>query len=39
VASVDGVSEITGKVWKIVAEVGDRLEEGDIVVILESIKM
>ena len=38
-ASVDGVSEITGKVWKVVAEVGDRLEEGDIVVILESMKM
>ena len=37
--SVDGVSEITGKVWKIVAKVGDQLEEGDIVVILESMKM
>lgn len=31
--------EMTGTVWKIVAKPGDRLEEGDPVIILESMKM
>jgi acetyl-CoA carboxylase biotin carboxyl carrier protein len=39
VATINGVSEITGKVWKIEAAVGDRVEDGDTVVILESMKM
>ena len=30
---------ITGTVWKIECEVGDDIEEGDTVVILESMKM
>ncbi|MCR9213161.1 MAG: acetyl-CoA carboxylase biotin carboxyl carrier protein subunit [Proteobacteria bacterium] len=38
-ALVDVVSEITGKVWKIEAEIGEELEEDDPVVILESMKM
>jgi acetyl-CoA carboxylase biotin carboxyl carrier protein len=38
-ALVDVCSEITGKVWKIDAEVGEELEEDDPVVILESMKM
>ena len=32
-------SEITGTVWKVVAEPGQRLESGDPVIILESMKM
>jgi acetyl-CoA carboxylase biotin carboxyl carrier protein len=39
----DAVAEveahITGTVWKIECEVGDEIEEGDTVVILESMKM
>ena len=32
-------SHITGTVWKIEVKVGDTVEEGDKVVILESMKM
>jgi acetyl-CoA carboxylase biotin carboxyl carrier protein len=32
-------AHITGTVWKIEVEVGDPVEEGDTVVILESMKM
>jgi acetyl-CoA carboxylase biotin carboxyl carrier protein len=32
-------AHITGTVWKIECEVGDRVAEGDTVVILESMKM
>ena len=32
-------SEITGKVWKIEARPGDRIEEDDPILILESMKM
>ena len=32
-------SEITGKVWKIVAQPGARLAEEDTIMILESMKM
>jgi acetyl-CoA carboxylase biotin carboxyl carrier protein len=32
-------AHITGTVWKIEVEVGDEVEEGDTVVILESMKM
>ena len=35
----DVEAHITGTVWKIEVEVGDRVEEGDTVVILESMKM
>jgi acetyl-CoA carboxylase biotin carboxyl carrier protein len=37
VATVD--AHITGTVWKIEVEVGDEIEEGDVVAILESMKM
>ncbi|HYM45419.1 MAG TPA: biotin/lipoyl-binding carrier protein [Solirubrobacteraceae bacterium] len=36
---VDVEAHITGTVWKIECEVGDRIEEGDTVAILESMKM
>ena len=32
-------SEMTGKVWKIVAKVGDKVADGDEIMILESMKM
>ncbi len=32
-------AHITGTIWKIECSVGDRIEEGDIVAILESMKM
>ena len=32
-------AHITGTVWKIECQVGDRIDEGDTVVILESMKM
>tara|TARA_R110000824_G_scaffold61417_1_gene163377 strand:+ start:145 stop:369 length:225 start_codon:yes stop_codon:yes gene_type:complete len=39
VAQVEVKSEITGKVWKIETKVGDKLEEDDPILILESMKM
>jgi len=33
------VSPITGSVWKIVVETGSQINEGDTIVILESMKM
>jgi acetyl-CoA carboxylase biotin carboxyl carrier protein len=39
VAEIKVESEIAGKVWKIEVGIGDRLEEDDPVMILESMKM
>jgi acetyl-CoA carboxylase biotin carboxyl carrier protein len=36
---VDIKTEITGTVWKIVAKVGDQVDEDDPILILESMKM
>jgi acetyl-CoA carboxylase biotin carboxyl carrier protein len=36
---IDVEAHITGTVWKIEVAVGDSVEEGDTVVILESMKM
>ena len=38
-ALVDVKTEITGNVWKIVAKVGDELEEDEPILILELMKM
>ena len=38
-AVADVEAHITGTVWKIEVEVGDQVDEGDTVVILESMKM
>ena len=35
----DIAAQITGNVWKIEVGVGDEIEDGDTVVILESMKM
>ena len=32
-------SEVTGSVWKVQVEVGDNVSEGDVLLILESMKM
>ena len=32
-------AELVGNVWKVVAKAGDRVEEDDILMILESMKM
>ncbi|MFZ0975146.1 MAG: biotin/lipoyl-binding carrier protein [Solirubrobacteraceae bacterium] len=32
-------AHITGTVWKVEVEIGDEVEEGDVVAILESMKM
>ncbi|MBV6274321.1 acetyl-CoA carboxylase biotin carboxyl carrier protein subunit [Alcaligenaceae bacterium CGII-47] len=32
-------SPVTGTVWKIERSVGDKVEEGDVIMILESMKM
>jgi acetyl-CoA carboxylase biotin carboxyl carrier protein len=32
-------SEVTGNVWKVATKVGDRVEEEDVLLILESMKM
>lgn len=36
---VEVLSEITGNVWKVVATAGQRVEAGDVLVIVESMKM
>ena len=33
------IAEVTGNVWKVERSVGDELEEGDALVIVESMKM
>ncbi|WP_227952696.1 acetyl-CoA carboxylase biotin carboxyl carrier protein subunit [Sneathiella sp. HT1-7] len=38
-ALIDVVAEVAGKVWKVEAEVGQKLDEEDDIVILESMKM
>jgi len=38
-ARIEVKSEITGTVWKLVSRPGDQVEEGDTLVIIESMKM
>ena len=38
-ATYEAKSEVTGSVWKIVTEVGQKLEPGDTLMIIESMKM
>ena len=38
-AEIEERTEVAGSVWKIVAEVGQRLEAGDTIMIIESMKM
>jgi acetyl-CoA carboxylase biotin carboxyl carrier protein len=36
---IEAKSEVTGAVWKIVTKPGDRVAEGDALMIVESMKM
>ncbi len=38
-ARIDVRSEITGTVWQIKAVLGDRVEAGDVLIVIESMKM
>ena len=38
-ARIEVKSEITGTVWKLKAEPGDKLESGDTLILIESMKM
>lgn len=38
-ARVELTSDVTGTVWKIERQVGEQVAEGDVVMILESMKM
>jgi biotin carboxyl carrier protein len=38
-ARIEVKSEITGTVWKLMAKPGDKLESGDTLILIESMKM
>jgi acetyl-CoA carboxylase biotin carboxyl carrier protein len=38
-AKKDVESEVTGNVWKVLKSAGDRVAEGEVIMILESMKM
>ena len=38
-AKVEVESEVTGNVWKVEVSAGDSVAEGDVLIILESMKM
>jgi len=38
-ARIEIKSEITGTVWQLKAQVGDKVEEGDTLIVIESMKM
>jgi acetyl-CoA carboxylase biotin carboxyl carrier protein len=38
-SAVEIISPVTGTVWKIERAVGDKVEEGDVIMVLESMKM
>lgn len=38
-ASIEVESEVTGNVWKILVQAGDRIKPEDVIMILESMKM
>ncbi len=38
-SKIEAKADVTGSVWKILATVGSRLEAGDTIMILESMKM
>jgi acetyl-CoA carboxylase biotin carboxyl carrier protein len=38
-ANVEAKSEVSGSVWQILTKVGQRIEPGDTIMIIESMKM
>jgi acetyl-CoA carboxylase biotin carboxyl carrier protein len=39
VANIEARTDVTGAVWKIVTEIGQSVEAGDTIMIIESMKM
>jgi len=39
VAKLEAKTDVTGSVWKITTQVGQKLEPGEVVMIIESMKM
>jgi acetyl-CoA carboxylase biotin carboxyl carrier protein len=39
VAKLEAKTDVTGSVWKITTQVGQKLEAGEVVMIIESMKM
>ena len=37
--SIEAISEVSGTVWKVLAQPGQRVAAGDVLVIVESMKM
>jgi acetyl-CoA carboxylase biotin carboxyl carrier protein len=38
-ADIEARTDVSGSVWKILAEVGQRVEAGDTIMLIESMKM
>ncbi len=38
-ADIEARTEVTGAIWKIVTEVGQKVEAGDTIMLVESMKM
>lgn len=38
-AKLEAKTDVTGSVWKITTQVGQRLEPGEVVMVIESMKM
>jgi len=38
-SKIDVTSEMTGSIWKVLVEVGQRVEEGETLIIIEAMKM
>ena len=38
-ADIEAKTEVTGAVWKIITEIGQKVEAGDTIMIIESMKM
>ena len=38
-AKIDITSEMTGSIWKIMKSIGDKVAEGDTVILIEAMKM
>lgn len=38
-AHIEAKSEITGSVWQLKVKLGDKVEEGDTLIVIESMKM
>lgn len=37
--NIEAKSEVTGSIWKVLKQIGESVEEGDVLMIIESMKM